>query len=146
MKIQKQRRPTGWFLISIVSFSAWPISSTSAVNVGDCFLPDLSMVPSVSIPNADCQSLQTCSPVQPSCASMPALGGCQFKKTHSYILVGTCDSIGESFTCFSCTPNNAVMLCMVYTTWSSRNQLGACLNQCVMFPFWVVNVGSSTAA
>jgi hypothetical protein len=103
------------------------------LKVGDCVNNNGVKVAFVGVVGDECQNLQTCAPVQATCASMPLVGGCQFKITQAWLLVGQCQTIGPSFTCYNCSINNGTVFCMSYRTYSARNALGACIFPCANF-------------
>lgn len=70
-----------------------------------------------------CEPLTNCAP-----SGIVSPGGCTFRKTQDYLLVGTC--VGATNTSCKRCAAGSTMFCMIYEFFAGMQPGGACINSC----------------
>jgi hypothetical protein len=78
--------------------------------------------------NLECEGLETCEPIFTCHHGDPGgFSECEFYSTHSYVLVGDCETSTQA-TCHHC-PEGSNIFCMIYKLWATK-QGPNCVQPC----------------
>ncbi len=95
--------------------------------IGNCW-NGLMITPKAVVDGQQCDNFILCQPlVNCAAAPNPSPGGCQFRKTHDYRLVGTC-ILQTNSQCTTCAGGSQIF-CMSYKYFQGK-LAGACVNPC----------------
>lgn len=96
--------------------------------IGNCWdSANQQVVQKLILTDFECDGLNYCQAICECCAGISSPGGCDFRKTHSSVQVGSCE-VAHNRECTAC-PTGSEVFCMIYKYYSLKIS-GVCSVSC----------------